>query len=597
MKKHLLIGVLTGMLFLLALGCSSDNDGPPAPLPDDDSVELEYITGTIESLTGEHSFAGILDKSFEERKAAGQIMIVSSGNTSAEYVYSDSKWMPKSFPFRFSSEAGTCPIHIKIYSKKPQDGTASGLLAGDELVYSNDKQGAVGKIENIQFKHSHALVEFTFPNAVAEAEIMTTSLGQKPYADKNNGIFGVFVSSGTEAFMVNYMDGGAYSSGEVAVDGGFADAKVYKASVNDGEGTPLMPQWNGFVSYTGPFVFHNANSTSRILDGYVGSGAKWNYVEVDNIKNLQALNVYSSDLEVRFKVDLHDTPADEITFTQAPQKVLVAADFHGQLGAFLDLLTSQGVIDQNYAWSYGTNYLIVNGDTFDRGRDDVTILWLLYKLEKEAYDAGGRCLYLIGNHDDMVLRNKLSYIHEDHGTFASSYTGAPSFDQFWTSSTELGRWVRSRNIMVTVGRDAYLHAGIYKTIVDDGFTIEEINQVGKSNTGNSSKYGRAATIFDSNSDTGGLLWYRGMAKEIATSQEVDNVLVHFDIDRVIVGHTEVNEIAWKYNGRVVAVNVKHATNWANSLNGSSTRTTGALLIENGNYYSVDYKGNVVQQLN
>ena len=65
------------------------------------------------------------------------------------------------------------------------------------------------------------------------------------------------------------------------------------------------------------------------------------------------------------------------------------------------------MIDADYNWIFGTNQLVIIGDVFDRGVDVLPIYWLIYKLEKEAEDAGGKVTFLIGNHETMVLGNDL----------------------------------------------------------------------------------------------------------------------------------------------------------------------------------------------
>jgi hypothetical protein len=63
-------------------------------------------------------------------------------------------------------------------------------------------------------------------------------------------------------------------------------------------------------------------------------------------------------------------------------------------------------------------------------------------------------------------------------------------------------------------------------------------------------------------------------------------LKYYRADRIIVGHSEVDEIDWRFDGRVIAVNVRHYRNLKEN-------RTAALLIENGQYYSVNYTGDRV----
>lgn len=64
------------------------------------------------------------------------------------------------------------------------------------------------------------------------------------------------------------------------------------------------------------------------------------------------------------------------------------------------------------------------------------------------------------------------------------------------------------------------------------------------------------------------------------------MLKYYNVEQIIVGHTEVDEVDWRYNGRVIAVNVRHHKNF------EKNRSAG-LLIEGDNYYSVNYTGDKV----
>ena len=90
----------------------------------------------------------------------------------------------------------------------------------------------------------------------------------------------------------------------------------------------------------------------------------------------------------------------------------------------------------------------------------------------------------------------------------------------------------------------------------------------------------------------GAIWYRGLvvnsdSRPGISSEDLDKVLKYYKADRIIVGHSEVDQIDWRYDGRVIAVNVRHYGNF-------DKNRTAALLIENGQYYSINYTGDKVK---
>ena len=86
----------------------------------------------------------------------------------------------------------------------------------------------------------------------------------------------------------------------------------------------------------------------------------------------------------------------------------------------------------------------------------------------------------------------------------------------------------------------------------------------------------------------GPLWYRGMVIDYkyhdkATSAEVTAVLNQYSAEKLVIGHTVVDDISKDYDGRLIRVDVKHGKEKA-------TGVTKGLLIENGKEYAIDDLG-------
>ena len=94
------------------------------------------------------------------------------------------------------------------------------------------------------------------------------------------------------------------------------------------------------------------------------------------------------------------------------RKVAAFSDIHGQYELLVRLLINNNIVDKNLNWIFGEGHLVIVGDIFDRGDKVNEILWLVYDLEDQAKEKGGRVHYLLGNHEYMVLYNDLRYIHD-----------------------------------------------------------------------------------------------------------------------------------------------------------------------------------------
>lgn len=155
------------------------------------------------------------------------------------------------------------------------------------------------------------------------------------------------------------------------------------------------------------------------------------------------VEVRSSRGAYLFSVTPHAVERGPRELPQAP-KLFVTSDLHGDFRSFATLLQAHSVIDGDCRWSYENNQLAVIGDIFDRGYDVLPLLWLMYKLEQEAADAGGAAMLLLGNHEGMVLAGDVRYTRGKYLETARQL-GMENYRQLFSPDTELGRWLATRN--------------------------------------------------------------------------------------------------------------------------------------------------------
>lgn len=141
-----------------------------------------------------------------------------------------------------------------------------------------------------------------------------------------------------------------------------------------------------------------------------------------------------------------------------PERVVAISDIEGQYDAFANLLKSTGVVNHQMDWVYGKGHLVLVGDFFDRGNMVTETLWLIYKLEQEAKKVGGRVHFLLGNHEILNLQGYESYVTAKHLKNAKRMT--KPYASLYNSSTVLGKWLRTKNIMVKIGQNLFVHLKI-----------------------------------------------------------------------------------------------------------------------------------------
>lgn len=273
-----------------------------------------------------------------------------------------------------------------------------------------------------------------------------------------------------------------------------------------------------------------------------------------------------------FDVALRPVPAPAASI--APLKrsapLFVVADTHGEYAILVALLRAQGIVDAQLRWKFGHGQLVVTGDMLDRGAHQIEILWLFYKLEAEAAKAGGRVHILLGNHETMVLRGDLRYLHPRYVATARAL-GVPTYSAALGPNTVLGAWLRSRPAMLKLGELLLLHGGVSPALAASPMPLDRINALVRR------QLDRPSSVkFAEGSDEAlamgslGPLWYRGYfalddKPAEASADDVARARARFGVAHILIGHTIVDQVEPLYGGGVIAVQVyPHRTEVTNA---------------------------------
>lgn len=318
---------------------------------------------------------------------------------------------------------------------------------------------------------------------------------------------------------------------------------------------------DGKLTADGPYIIYNNDGSVRIIS--VNNEGAIVDNTMDKLPSGYKFNVVSADGKHHFSVGLHDVSRPNWDYAQSG-KTFVCSDPHGNFDCFVSLLQGNGIIDKNYYWTFGKNHLIVEGDVFDRGEDVLPIFWLIYKLEAEAEKVGGHVSFILGNHEPLCLMNDIRYTEDKYKLLAEKL--GMSFNEMWSPETELGHWLVTRNAMMRVGRNLFVHAGLGSEFYNRNLSVDSVNYYASRGL-YKKKADRKAdgdmTYFMHGSY--GPIWYRGLVYKDekynpVSSDTLDLILNRYDADRVFIGHTIFDDISTFYNGRVVAVNVNNAKN-------------------------------------
>jgi peroxiredoxin len=323
----------------------------------------------------------------------------------------------------------------------------------------------------------------------------------------------------------------------------------------------------------GPYVFYEKSG----IKSYSIHSSK--AVKQDVGKNGVKLTAGTDDLRKTFPMQRRSKMILEPSVTSSrPQKLFVLSDIEGNFEAFRKLLQANKVIDHDFNWIFGKNHLVFAGDMFDRGLQVTECLWLVYMLEEKAKGAGGYVHFILGNHEIMNLQGDHRYVEDKYKENAALM--GKTLTQLYNDDSELGRWLRTKNIVEKIGDLLFAHGGISRELNQSTVTIEEINQLARPYYAENKKdYGNQQlnTIM---SNTVGPFWYRGYYGKVPVENVVDSTLQKFNVKHIITGHTIIADtITTHYNNKVINTDTKHK-------NGKSE----ALLIEGNNFYRVNAEG-------
>ena len=95
---------------------------------------------------------------------------------------------------------------------------------------------------------------------------------------------------------------------------------------------------------------------------------------------------------------------------ESPESVVAIGDVHNAFDDFVAILRRTGLINEQNHWAGGKTTFVQVGDLLDRGPKPREVMGLMMALEKEAAQAGGRVVSLLGNHEVMNIMGDLRYV-------------------------------------------------------------------------------------------------------------------------------------------------------------------------------------------
>lgn len=163
MKKRLFYISFAALLVAILAGCSKDDADTGAGGP----VGLSSLELRLGSMTRAVDAAEPTTSGIEDRVAEGHRLTVNIDGQSAVYKYEDGKFVPDATELSFPGlNQSKLSLRLAPAEAATQDGTKEGLLAADELEFSDDAMYPQREMKNIILSHAKSLIQFDFDAAV-----------------------------------------------------------------------------------------------------------------------------------------------------------------------------------------------------------------------------------------------------------------------------------------------------------------------------------------------------------------------------------------------------------------------------------------------
>lgn len=226
-------------------------------------------------------------------------------------------------------------------------------------------------------------------------------------------------------------------------------------------------------------------------------------------------------------------------------RVVAVGDVHGDFNQFVAILQGAELVDSDLNWIGGETHLVQTGDILDRGPDSKAVMDLIMALEQQAPLQGGYVHFLLGNHELMLMKTDLRYVHEGE---ILSHGGLKEMVRTMRPGGEYGSWFAGHNAAIRINNALFVHAGI-----SEDFSLIPFDSInGMVRDEIARDWAEPSGVLAGT----GPMWFRGLATDTGRviEQALEETLEVNVADFIVIGHTvSIEGITTRFDGRVVMI--------------------------------------------
>lgn len=279
---------------------------------------------------------------------------------------------------------------------------------------------------------------------------------------------------------------------------------------------------------------------------------------------------------------------------ELPAKIIVVGDLNAQIALYEKMLLGLRLINKNGDWRGGKTVLIQMGDITNRGPGARASMDLMQRLGEQAREAGGKALWLLGNHEVLSALQHEAYVtadeylefasedeiddfylermHEVHRLLGAPYQrstimpiggriraweeeNAPGQDQYRLAMGTTGRYgkmIRKLPIALKYGSLLFVHAGLSPMWA--GLGLQGLEDEAQKAWQHNPEYYADLEPNGILRDPHGPLWHREYCFDggFDTRNQIRSSLECFDAAHMVIGHTRTDAVRPSQLGRPLA---------------------------------------------